>query len=137
MATSRFKKDGQQQGKTGQSCALQPLSAQWREKHAEGGPRLRRKGARAATRRANKLRAGRSLTEANELLLRATCRLSCHLDNVSDSLFREGELTPEGEPRIALRETLPDLFDRIRTGLQYVFGDGAGDLFGPLPGGSR
>jgi hypothetical protein len=55
---------------------------------------------------------------------------------VSDSLFREGELTPEGEPRIALRETLPDLFDRIRTGLQYVFGDG-GDLFGPSPGGGR
>jgi hypothetical protein len=85
----------------------------------------------------NRLRDGRALRPERELLLCATTRLSCHFDNVSNALFRDGELTEDGEVRIALRETLGDLFDRIQSGLQSVFGDGAGDLFGPSPGGSR
>jgi hypothetical protein len=114
-----------------------PLSEKWRRLNAEGGPRPRRRGPKAATRRANRLRDGRSLTPERELLLRATCRLSCHLDNVSDALFRQGELTPEGEPLEALSSTIGALFDRVRGGLSDVFGDGASDLFGPSPGGSR
>ena len=137
MASRRLEKDGPGQGETPQLGAPQPLSAKWRRLNAENGPQPRRRGPKAATARANRLRDGRPLALEREAVLRLTCRLLVHADNISDNLFRQGELTPEGEPRIALRETLPDLFDRVRTGLQSVFGDGAGDLFGPSPGGSR
>ena len=78
-----------------------PLSEKWRRLNAEGGPRPRRRGPKAATQRANRVRDGRPLAPEREAVLRLTCRLWTHADNVSDSLFGEGELTPEGEPRVA------------------------------------
>jgi hypothetical protein len=80
----------------------------------------RRKGSRSAKNLARRLQDGRQLTPEAQALLELTCRLHCHASNISSRLYREGELTAEGEPRAILR-VLVALSAEVRANLGRIF----------------
>ena len=99
----------------------------------------RRLGPKAALNRYKRLLNGRGdLPSHKDTLLRLTCRLVIHAENLSSDLSRRGELRDDGEPKAALTKLL-ELQREIRAGLAEVFGDDAGDdpLATFLRGGQR
>lgn len=92
-------------------------------RRAESNAQPRRLGMRAALNRAKALRKGKDLPPDKEAMLGLTARLMVHYANVSNRLYASGELTQDGEVRVLLAKTLPDLFDRIEHGLRYCFPD--------------
>ena len=90
-------------------------------RRAESNAQPRRLGMRAALNRARTLREGKDLPPEKEAVLALTARLLVHFENASNRLYHDGELTQEGEVRVLLSRTLPDLFDRVSEGLRYAF----------------
>ncbi len=87
----------------------------------------RRLGPKAATNRYKRLLSGNSdLPAHRDAVLRLTCRLLIHAENLSGDLARRGELREDGEPKAALAKLL-ELQREIRASLAEVFGDDPGD----------
>ena len=86
----------------------------------EGDIQPRRLGTRAALNRARRLRNGQDLPPHKEVMLGLTTRLLVHFENASNRLYASGELTQQGDVKVLLGKTLPDLFDRITEGLRFV-----------------
>lgn len=83
----------------------------------------RRLGPKAALNRYKRLLNGRGdLPSHKDTLLRLTCRLVIHAENLSSDLSRRGELREDGEPKAALTKLL-ELQRAIRDGLAEVYGD--------------
>lgn len=92
------------------------------------GSRPRPLGQQAVSNRVSELRAGRQLSPPQLAMLRVTARLIVHLENASNRLYREGELTVDGEPKVLLAR-VQDLARQIKGNLEAIFGDDAsGDL---------
>ena len=109
--------DGAQQGSgAGNGALAAPRSSS----------RLRKLGPRAARARATELQAGRDLPPEKLRMLKVTSRLLIHLENVSNRLYRDGELTAGGDPRVLLR-TVQDLARQVKANLEDIFGDDPGD----------
>ena len=82
--------------------------------------RRKPRGPRAAANRALRLRRGLGELPAHkESLLNVTARLLVHFENASDRLYREGELTKDGEVRALLPRIL-DLAREVRANLCYL-----------------
>lgn len=103
---------------------------------SSAGKSRRRRGARAASSRYDKMAAGQNLRGHKEQLLRMTGRLICHFENASDRLFDEGELTTEGEPKQVLSRLL-DLNRQVVDNLAVIFDGEADDPFTALRGGGE
>ncbi|MCH7577222.1 MAG: hypothetical protein IH822_05450 [Chloroflexi bacterium] len=87
----------------------------------------RRLGPKAALNRYKRLLNGRGdLPSHKDTLLRLTCRLVIHAENLSSDLSRRGELREDGEPKTALTKRR-ELQREIGAGLAEVFSDDASD----------
>lgn len=93
---------------------------------AQPNYQFRRRGPRAANNKARALLGGQgALPPHKTALLGSTGRLLCHLENVSNRLFVDGEFRADGEPKLALSK-LMELDRQIADNLRYLFdGDGA------------
>ena len=81
-------------------------------------------GQQAVSNRVRELRTGRELSPPQLAMLRVTARLMIHLENASNRLYREGELTIENEPKQLLGR-VQDLAKQIKVNLEDIFGDDA------------
>ena len=102
------------------------------ERPAQPNAQFRRRGPRAAANRALRLMDGQgALPPWRAALLASTARLLCHLENVSNSLFAQGEFRQDGEPKLALAK-LMELDKQVSESLRYLFGDDGADPADPL-----
>jgi hypothetical protein len=97
----------------------------------------RRLGERAAQNRYRALLAGREISPEKQALLRISCLLVVHLENISGRLFADGELTQAGDAKQALGRLI-ELAREVTGNLETVFpGTGADDPIAALLGGRR
>ena len=83
-------------------------------------------GQQAVTNLVIKMDKAKKLSPHKREMLLVTARLIIHLKNASNRLYREGELTAEGEPKQLLAR-VQDLARQIKGNLEDIFGDDAGD----------